>query len=198
MIRDSILAGALKPGAPLREEELARQFDVSRHVVREVLRLLAADGLADYSSFRGSRVMHLSPEDVRQIYGARRFIELNAVRSPAGPIDGAALARVHQEFSSAVERAAWREAFDLDLAFHARIVEAANNQIIGEWHRALVQRLRLAHLIAPAFQEAGLTRSVAEHAEIALAVAAGDMTRALRALETHLVHAEQQLSTSMD
>ena len=198
MLRDSILSGELKSGSPLREEELSRQFDVSRHVMREVLRLLAADGLADYSSFRGSRVVHLTTEDVQGIFGARRFVELNSVKSAAATIDSSALARIHQEFSRAVERHAWREAFDLDVTFHTIIVAANQNKLITEWHRGLIQRLRLAHLIAPAFQEEGLTTSVSEHAEIVLAAAAGDSAKIRQALETHLLHAEQQLRQRMD
>lgn len=198
MVRDNILSGQLKSGSPLREEDLAKQFDISRHVVREALRLLAADGVADYSSFRGSRVVHLTAADVRDIYRARRFLEVNTVRSAATPIDSAALAKVHQEYILAVERKAWREAFDLDLAFHATIVDANENKLLSEWHRGLVQRLRLAHLIEPAFQETGLTRSVNEHAQVALAVAAGDRERIAQTLESHLLQAEQQLSSRMD
>jgi DNA-binding GntR family transcriptional regulator len=198
LLRESILSGTLKSGSPLREEELARQFDVSRHVVREVLRLLAADGVADYSSFRGSRVVHLTAADVHNIYEARRFLEVNTVRSPEAAIDASALARIHQEFSQAVERKAWREAFDLDLAFHAAIVDANKNALISEWHRGLVQRLRLAHLIEPSFQEEGLSRSVSQHAQVALAVAAGDRERIAHALESHLIQAEQQLSNRLD
>lgn len=198
MIRDSILSGELKSGSPLREEELARQFDVSRHVVREVLRLLAADGLADYSSFRGSRVVHLTTQDVEGIFGARRFVEVNSIKSAVAPIDSSALARIHQEFARAVERSAWREAFELDLQFHSIIVDANCNKLVSEWHRGLIQRLRLAHLVAPAFQEEGLTTSVAEHAQIVLAAAAGDTKKMLQSLETHLLHAEQQLRKRMD
>ena len=193
MLRQNILDGAIKCGSPLREEELSKQFDISRHVVREVLRMLAADGLVDYSSFRGSRVVHLSPTDIQEISTARRFIELNTVRSPV-TFDGPLLARIHQDFARAVERKDWREAFDLDLAFHVAIVSANGNKLIAEWHRALVQRLRLAHLVAPAFQEEGLTRSVGQHAEIALAAAAGDQKRLAEALESHLLSAEEQLN----
>ena len=196
MLRDNILSGELKSGAPLREEDLSRQFDVSRHVVREVLRLLAADGLADYSSFRGSRVVHLNVAEVRDIYQARRFVEVNSVRS-GGPIDATEVARIHQDFVRATERGAWREAFDLDLAFHAAIVNANQNKLISEWHRGIVQRLRLAHLIAPSFQEDGLLRSVREHAEVALAIAAGDPVKTAQVLEAHLLHAEEQLATHM-
>lgn len=193
MLRENILDGAIKCGSPLREEELSKQFDISRHVVREVLRLLAADGIVEYSSFRGSRVIQLSPKDVHEISTARHFIELNTVRA-ASKFDGALIARLHQDFSRAVERKQWREAFDVDLEFHSAIVSAGGNQLISEWHRALVQRLRLAHLIAPAFQEEGLVASVPQHAEIALAAAAGDSVRLAQALESHLVSAEHQLS----
>ena len=76
LIRHRVLDGTLPPGTPLREEDLAREFDVSRHVIREMLRVLAADGLADYSSFKGARVTRVAPSVMRiPSSGVRCFTE---------------------------------------------------------------------------------------------------------------------------
>jgi DNA-binding GntR family transcriptional regulator len=196
-LRDDILRGTLRAGTALREEELAKQFDISRHVVREVLRLLAADGMANYSSFRGSRVVLLSTDDVREIYQARRFIELHSLEKPNGLPELLQLQNIHKSFVQAVKQRQWSEAFDLDLAFHAVLVEVNQNKSISEWHSSLTRRLRLAHLISPMFQEEGLKRSIAEHAAIVQAVATGELAKVRTALEIHLRNAEQQLTELM-
>src|SRR5262245_60536471 len=57
MMLNTILTRQLKPGERLpSERELGEQFGVSRTVVREAVRVLAAKGLIDVRSGRGLRV----------------------------------------------------------------------------------------------------------------------------------------------
>jgi DNA-binding GntR family transcriptional regulator len=197
LIRQRVLDGTLRAGMPLREEELGREFSVSRHVIREALRVLSADGLADYSSFKGARVIRVDAGDVNEIYRARQFIERAAIAEARSAPDSNRLGAIHARFGAAVATKSWSAAFDLDVEFHAFIVELAGSARISEWHRSLFQGLRLAHLASPAFREEGLSASVAQHAEIALALATGDFARAELALEAHLAHAEKQLMLRM-
>jgi len=197
LIRNRVLDGTLLAGTPLREEDLAREFNVSRHVIREALRLIAADGLADYSSFKGVRVTRIAPSDVNEIYKARQFIEQAAITGAKKAPDATRIAAIHASFAAAVAEKAWAKAFDLDVDFHASIVELAASSRLSEWHRSLFKGLRLAHLVSPAFQEEGLSASVPQHAEIALSLAGGDFARARLALEAHLAHAEKQLMERM-
>ena len=53
-LADEIVRGALAPGAPLDETDIARRFNVSRTPVREALRQLAASGLVDARAHRGA------------------------------------------------------------------------------------------------------------------------------------------------
>ena len=192
-VAEAIRAGELAPGAPLREEELARSHSVSRHVVREVLRLLVADGLATYEAYKGARVSYISADDVRDIYRTRRLFEIPALRRmDADAVH--ALARIHGRYSAAVEACDWRGAFDLDLDFHGTIVAAAGSKRMLRWHAEIFHSLSRAHLVRPEFEEEGLRASVAEHAEIVVAFAAGDVERAERALSAHLDHSELLLS----
>ena len=53
-LADDIVRGALAPGSPLDETDIARRFNVSRTPVREALRQLAASGLVDARAHRGA------------------------------------------------------------------------------------------------------------------------------------------------
>src|SRR4051812_23838940 len=55
-LADEIVRGALAPGAPLDETDIARRFNVSRTPVREALRQLAASGLVEARAHRGAVV----------------------------------------------------------------------------------------------------------------------------------------------
>ncbi|HEX9933098.1 MAG TPA: GntR family transcriptional regulator [Allosphingosinicella sp.] len=192
-VGEAIRSGELPPGAPLREEELARSHGVSRHVVREVLRLLVGESLATYEAYKGARVSYISAEDVRDIFRTRRLFELPALRKMDREAVQA-LALIHGRYSAAVEACDWRSAFDLDHDFHSKMVAAAGSKRMLRWHSEIFHSLSRAHLVRPEFEEQGLRASVGEHAEIVVALAAGDLDRAERALSAHLDHSEALLS----
>lgn len=195
-LRELILTGAYAPGAPLRETELALRYEVSRHVIREVLRTLAADGLVDYASFRGARVPALSEADARDIYRARRMVECGAEAMDALP-DPALVGAIHREFTAAVEARDWARAFGLDMAFHQAILAATGSARTSAWLASLLQDLRLAQLVAPTFNAQAFEASVDQHGEVLAAIAAGDSEGARAAMKRHLDAAEATLIAEM-
>ncbi len=195
-LSEQIFAGAYAPGTPLREGELAARFEVSRHVIREVLRTLAADGLVDYASFRGARVPVLTEADARDIYRARRMVECGPEAMSALP-DRKTIGRIHREFSAAVKAADFARAFDLDVAFHREILAASGSPRASAWLAGLMQALRLAHLVAPSFNRQAFTASVAQHGAIGEAMEAGDAEEARQAMKRHLDAAEASLIEDM-
>jgi DNA-binding GntR family transcriptional regulator len=195
-VRERILAGAYAPGAPLREGELGERYGVSRHVIREVLRTLAADGLIDYTSFKGARVPAFTEVDARDIYRARRMVECGSEAMSPLP-DPALIECIHRNFAEAVRARDWPRAFELDVAFHSAIVAAAGSARTAAWHKSLLRDLRLAHLAAPTFNERVFADSVAQHAEITAAIAAGDASGARAAMKRHLDDAERALLEEM-
>ena len=195
-VREAILAGAYAPGAPLREGELATRYEVSRHVIREVLRTLAADGLVDYASFRGARVPVLTEADARDIYRARRMVECGPEAMSVLP-DRRAIAAIHRDFTAAVKAGDWTRTFELDIDFHAAIMAAAGSPRASAWLAGLLRDLRLAHLVAPSFNRQAFEASVAQHGEIVAAIEAGDAAAARAAMRRHLDAAECALLGEM-
>jgi DNA-binding GntR family transcriptional regulator len=195
-VRERILTGVYAPGAPLREGQLGELYSVSRHVIREVLRTLAADGLVDYTSFKGARVPAFTAVDARDIYRARRLVECGSEAMATLP-DAALIDRIHRDFTDVVRARDWPKAFELDVVFHGAIVAAAGSARTTAWHRTLLRDLRLAHLAAPTFNERVLADSVAQHAEIVAAITAGDAPAALLAMKRHLDDAERALLEGM-
>lgn len=74
-IRLAILRGQLAPGQVLKQEELAKQFGLSRVPVREALRQLEAEGLVVSYPHRGTLVAALSPEDIAEVFFIRTTLE---------------------------------------------------------------------------------------------------------------------------
>src|SRR4030095_9786100 len=87
-LADEIVRGALAPGAPLDETDIARRFNVSRTPVREALRQLAASGLVEARAHRGAVVARPSLDRLNGMFEAMAELEalcagLAAERMPA-------------------------------------------------------------------------------------------------------------------
>jgi DNA-binding GntR family transcriptional regulator len=86
-IRRMILSGHLKPGAHLRQDELANTFGVSTMPIREALRQLQAEGLVTFRPRRGAAVARLAVSDYEEIYHIREALETLVCRWVAEDFD---------------------------------------------------------------------------------------------------------------
>jgi DNA-binding GntR family transcriptional regulator len=75
-----IVAGALKPDAKLRIEELKERYDMGASPLREALFRLASLGFVTNSTRRGFRVAPMSRSDLEDITLVRQTIEAAALR----------------------------------------------------------------------------------------------------------------------
>ena len=80
VVRSVILGGQLDGGAPLRQDEVALCFGVSRIPVREALRRLCAEGLVDFRTNRGFVVSVLAPAEARELLEIRSTLEVKAMQ----------------------------------------------------------------------------------------------------------------------
>lgn len=120
-LRAELLAGKIKPGAPLPQEDLAARFAVSRIPVRDALRILSAEGLVNMTPNRGANVITLSRHDVRELYELRVLLECDCLERAARAVTDDKLAEIDRV----------RKRADLDAG--------TPNWAIGDWafHEAL-------------------------------------------------------------
>jgi DNA-binding GntR family transcriptional regulator len=74
-LRQSIIAGRLKPGERLIERELIAMMGVSRTVIREALRQLESEGLVAIIPNKGPVVRELTLEEAGDLYAIRAVLE---------------------------------------------------------------------------------------------------------------------------
>lgn len=79
-LRNAIISGKLKPEDRLIENDIAEKMGVSRTPVREALRQLEIEGLAENVPRKGTVVKGLSKKDIMDIYEIREVLEGLAVR----------------------------------------------------------------------------------------------------------------------
>jgi len=79
-LENAILSGYFKPRERLVERDLLAHFDVSRTIIREVLKMLEGKGLVRITPYRGAIVVDLSAEEVEEIFFLRQKLEAIAAR----------------------------------------------------------------------------------------------------------------------
>ena len=146
-----ILSGDLAPGDRLPAEgELIAKYDVSRPVLREAVRVLAAKGLVVSRQRAGATVRprnewHLldpdvlywmiqtrpAPEFVHSLMAVRQVFEPGAAALAAEAATEEQLAGIAQAYDGMAAAGDADAMLEPDLAFHRRIAEATGNDLMA-------------------------------------------------------------------
>ena len=187
-LADEIVRGALAPGAPLDETDIARRFSVSRTPVREALRQLAASGLVEARAHRGAVVARPTLDRLNSMFEAMAELEalcagLAAERMPA--TERARLEAIHEELR-VLSHAGNPERFhSVNERFHNAIYAGSQNDYIAEM--TLATRVRVQPFRRAQFRNLGrLAKSQAEHDRVVVAIMRGDRIGAASAMRAHI------------
>lgn len=132
-LRNAILEGRLAPGARIVEAEIARQMAISRAPVREAIRKLERDGMVEYQPRRGTIVVELSADDVRDVYALRAHLEAYAARLAAERVTDEDFQRLEASLERMRACAAnddLRGLIAADVEFHSDILHASGSKRI--------------------------------------------------------------------
>ena len=199
----AIRAAGLPPGSKIpSERELGEQFGVSRTVVRESIRHLAAKGVLESQSGAGVRVANvghegiseslelfllqggpLNPEKINEV---RECLELQTVALAAARATDEQL----EQITAACERmhgleGSAEEASLADVLFHRAIAEATDNElflVLVDSLADVLMQVRRATLDNPE----RCTTALEQHRNIAQALQRRDAAAAVEAMRFHL------------
>ncbi len=187
-LREFILLGKLAPGTAIPERDLAEALGVSRTPLREALRLLEVEGLVEYSATRRPHVADPSLHELTQyisVLGALEALagEIACVEATMAEI--AEIVRLGARMSKGSGKLEPLEFFQLDMQFHAAIVEASRNEPLIETHRQYNARLWRARFLSSQ-QVDRRDNTLSEHSRITDALQKRDAAATRRALRDHL------------
>lgn len=206
-IEKQILMGRLGAGDQLpTETDLAEQFGLARHTIREGLRLLEESGLVSreggrrlfvraphYAELapRVSRALIMQRVTIEELWEASMSLEPSAAMRAASRIDDALIEQLEENLRLTQEAyAAGNPIIDLDLEFHTLIAEVAGNKAL------LLAREPISQLFYPALEvlfahplnaDVGPRRLIEAHRHILDGLTARDSTAAERWMRRHIV-----------
>ncbi len=197
----AIASHKLLPGTRLKEEELCEALGISRGFVRILLRQLEHHKLIAHVPHSGAFVAEPTREEAREVFRARRLIELELVGELATRCTPQN--RVILEQHAKLEQEAHHTGdlgtrIRLAGEFHLLIGALAKRPVLYPFLQEIISR---SLLIVALYQQprssngciAG-NRACTEHHTLIEAIASRDVASATALMETHLNELEKQLS----
>jgi DNA-binding FadR family transcriptional regulator len=205
-LQNEILSGRLQPGQPLpTETELAEQFGVSRHSVREGMRALEQSGLVKRGGARrllvtlphhedlapnAKRALQMHNVSFRELWEVSMHIETCAIELALNHVDPELPERLEENVAKTEARLAKGHSIvALDVEFHNLIASAANNRVL------LLSREPVSQLFYPALErlfdhpktrDVSPHRLVKAHKQIAAAIKSRDKAKAREWVSRHM------------
>jgi len=145
-IHAAIAEQRLLPGARLVEEQLAAIFGVSRMRIRSVLHSLARDKVVTLQRNRGAVVAQPTVREAREVFAARRLIEVALAPEIVRAADEQSLKRLRAHITKEKQGERSRDrAVELKAShdFHTLLAEIVDNHVITGFLRELMARSSL-------------------------------------------------------
>ena len=195
-IQDLLVRLAIRPGAPINEEDLCLRLGLGRTPVREALKRLEHERLVVAYPRRGTFATEINVTDLTHIFEVRAVIEPAAAASAARhatPADRATFQALAGQLAGATELAGQPgELMTLDLHIHRAIYAATHNPYLED---TLVRYGNLATRIWCLFLDrlADMAAHVAEHRELLRVLADGDAAQAAEIARVHVIEFDKAI-----
>ncbi|HEU5099986.1 MAG TPA: GntR family transcriptional regulator [Roseiflexaceae bacterium] len=197
-LKKRIIQWEYPPGYRFTEEELCREFSVSRSPVRETLRMLEEHGLVDKVPYRGCTVKQPDIQAINELYDVRAILEAAVVEQlAAGEVPGELLDSLARTWHGLGLASSYAEVEDVDLAnedrvFHETLAGATGNQTLLDMLQSINERLHFMRMFDITTIER-LRDTCRQHQHILDAIRAGDAPAARQAMRLNIEGARQQV-----
>jgi DNA-binding GntR family transcriptional regulator len=191
---EEIVNGLLEPGFQCRDTTMAEKYGVSRNSVREAFSILVEQGLLKKKANRGFFVPIFTARDIRELYGARLIIELEAIETLASRREvTCAMYTAVDLLKERTTKDMRSRVLDADMQFHLEIVASLHNERISQIHRKLYMEILMINLQPHQFFPIDYT--ISEHERVIATILTGDSQAARQVLKDHLtISIERQIA----
>lgn len=193
-LMEAVSERALRPGAKLMEDVIARHFGVSRTAVRGAIAILERAHLVELRRNHGSFIASPDRVEARQLLETRRVLEMATVAAVTSSAAAADFDRLEQLI---LEEEAIHSGGDdgakqrLSGSFHIELARAAGNAVMEEMLRNVLARVSLVAALYE--RDDGRKCGAMDHRSILAAIRSGESAAAATAMSRHLDDLEAML-----
>jgi DNA-binding GntR family transcriptional regulator len=199
IIRDRLVMLEIRPGAPINDDQLARELGLGRTPVREALKQLESERLVVAYPRRGTFATEVNITDLGHISEVRRQLEPFAAAAAAHratAADRAALGSLAAKLRSAGRKSVSADLMRLDMQVHRAVYAATHNPYLED---TLIHYDNLATRIGCLFLDrlTELAGHIGEHGDLLRAIIDADADRAAELAAAHVAHFEQAIRAAL-
>ncbi len=200
-LRERVINHHIPPGTRLRDSEIAKQYGVSRTLVRDVFQELARRGLLEIHRNQGIFVVLMDKNHILELLEIREALEghmarLSAQRST--PEDWKGLENLFdEECAKLIKNLDFEEYLNRVNIFHNKIVNTSKNQHLQQMIDSIYDLFNIISrrtVILPHRAE----RSMTEHREVLKAILAKDPDRAEALNREHIRNVRENVIRYQD
>lgn len=202
ILKDRIIRWDYLPGHRFTEEEICKEFGVSRSPVRETLRMLEEQGLVDKVPYRGCTVKQPNVQEINELYDVRAILELAVVeRLATNGMSRETLDGLSETWNKLAKVMVFSEVANVDLAnedrlFHETLAQMTGNRTLSNMLCTINERLHFMRMIDITTVER-LWDTCRQHLLIVQAIAAGDAPAARDAMRLNIEGARQHVKSAL-
>jgi DNA-binding GntR family transcriptional regulator len=201
VLHEKIIAGKVKPGEWLRQEDIATQLGVSMTPVREALDLLVSVGLAERVPYRGVRVPQPTEDEITEAYAMRLLLEAAGARAAALKCEQAQveeLKRILSRMKGLLSLDDMSTLRKLSRQFHQSVVAIGGNSTLDRLYEMVMNSFPDWMLYEYMFRhtnllESSLADEYQEHMTLVEAIETGDADLAEQQAIAHIRNLGREL-----
>lgn len=141
-LKDKIVMLGIKPGAILKEVDVARTYNVSRTPIRDVLKKLEGDGLLEVHSQQGTYVTKIDLSGITDIMYIRYMVEVGVLKElikVVTPGDIAEFRRILSDQKKLVDKNLGCNSFVADIFANDNLLHRRMFHVVGK--ESILERL---------------------------------------------------------
>jgi DNA-binding GntR family transcriptional regulator len=190
-IRSMIISGVYKSGERLVESDLAKDFKVSRTIVRESLKILEKEGFLENEPYKGMKVKKFTFREIKEYYEIRTALECLCVFLVVDEKNKKLEVDLNQNIAlskEAILKSDFISLVSLGNAFHKMLHHACKNEKL----KNMLDNLRvISSIMRPpiwAFAPNRAISTIEEHKKIAEAIITNKKSLALKHMRCHIIN----------
>lgn len=196
-LRNQVVTGTLPPGTPLTEADVAARYEIARASARAAIERLTGEKVLERRNHKTARVVELGPDEVRDIYRTRTYLESEVLRRLAARRTVPEAARA----ANAEIAALWADGsyaiVEPDMRFHTSLIDELGSARTSAMYHSLAFEVKLCMAQLQGRQRLSPQIIVAEHARLLELIETGDAEGAAALLDEHLARARELLAASL-
>lgn len=191
-LKDSILHGQIKGGVQLKQDEIAKQFDVSLIPVREALIQLEGEKLVTCIRNKGALVTRLSFKEMSQLFELRKILEAGSMGVCQENVSEDCLSKLRFLL---IKMEKEEDMFALsrhNRLFHELLCECSANPLLGDVYKNMFVRVE-RYLMYGYYLVPDRQTQLEEHSEILSLLEKGENEEVAKRLSEHIDKEQEKL-----